>query len=330
MVDDMLSSVLGAMQVSGTLLLRETYSSPWAIDLPDSAALASVFGLSPALHVVAFHLVERGEFEITEAGERPRTIRKGEMAISFGGVPHRMSHGTVTHAVPVAEIFASAGGASVEDLQRVKPGAPVTQLICGAFLLRNTRLNPLIAALPRMAHVSTNFDRQPAGKGGWLGSLAERLGTEVARGTNGSAYVVERLIELLCAEAVREHIALDDTPRAGWFNALRDAELRTALERIHASPGTRWTVESMAACASLSRSRFAARFQSVLGEPPMHYLTKWRMNLASRLLTSVEPMSVEHIAVQVGYESLAAFSRAFKQHLGVSPLAYRTMAREGA
>ena len=173
MVDDMLSSVLGAMQVSGTLLLRETYSSPWAIDLPDSAALASVFGLSPALHVVAFHLVERGEFEITEAGERPRTIRKGEMAISFGGVPHRMSHGTVTHAVPVAEIFASAGGASVEDLQRVKPGAPVTQLICGAFLLRNTRLNPLIAALPRMAHVSTNVDRQPAGQG-WLAGLTCR------------------------------------------------------------------------------------------------------------------------------------------------------------
>lgn len=191
-------------------------------------------------------------------------------------------------------------------------------LVCGVFLLHDTRLNPLFAALPPLLHTSVS---RP---GGFLSlsGVADLLVQEVNRHMLGSGYVVERFLELLCAESIRSHIESSSDQSAGWLSGLRDPVVSRAIAMIHSQPGKNWSVKNLARQVAISPSRFAARFTSTLGESPMAYVTKWRMYVAGRLLDNTQ-RSIDQVAMNVGYESVAAFSRTFKRHLGLPPAAWR-------
>lgn len=139
----------------------------------------------------------------------------------------------------------------------------------------------------------------------------------------GNSYVVQRYLEVLCVEAIRAHVDALPEQSTGWLSALKDPMIGRAIEIIHAQPGYNWSVKSLAQEVTISPSRFAARFSATLGEPPMVYVTKWRMYVASQMLEKNQH-SIEQIANRVGYESLAAFSRAFKRHVGLPPAAWRS------
>ena len=190
--------------------------------------------------------------------------------------------------------------------------------MCGVFLLRDVRLNPLFQALPRALQVDVGGpDADYVTRG-----VADLLLSELASPRRGGRYVVERLLELLCAQAVSAYAASIGAGDTSWFQAIRDPAIGPAMAAVHTSPGEAWSVRMLARRASLSPSRFAARFRQLLGESPMAYVARWRMHVArQRLRDGAE--SIGSVADAVGYESVPAFSRAFKKLWGVPPSSCR-------
>ena len=190
--------------------------------------------------------------------------------------------------------------------------------MCGVFLLRDTTLNPLFAALPEVLHASLHRD----GALHNLSGVARLVADELDRRAVGAGFIIDRLLEVLCAATVRAHAESGAEHDIGWFRGVRDPVVGRALAAIHARPGDAWSVRRLAAGVHMSPSRFAARFLAAIGDSPMAYVARWRMNVASCELRHGR-RGVEQIGLDLGYESLAAFSRAFKRHLGVSPAVWR-------
>lgn len=315
-----LDDTLSALRIAGGLLLRERYAAPWAVAVPASASLGKLLGLPGNTRVVAFHVVEYGHCEVISADGQRVVLTAGDMAICFGGQPHRLAVGRAGRPQEIADLLAGAKNRQRPDLT----GLPAdTALTCGVFQLHHAQFNPLIEALPPVVHASLSR----AGEMHNFSGVARLLNQELERPTGGSAYVVERLLEVLCAEALRAHV--ESTPRdaVGWFRGIKDPVVGRALAAIHAKPGDAWTVKRMADQVAMSPSRFAARFAESLGASPMVYVARWRMNIACRKLTSTHD-AVDQIAARVGYESSAAFNRAFKKHLGLPPAAWRQRAMQ--
>jgi AraC-like DNA-binding protein len=152
------------------------------------------------------------------------------------------------------------------------------------------------------------------------------MAEEIDRKAPGSAFVVERLLEVLCAELVRSHVESAPTAVPGWIRALKDPVVGRAIARLHRDPGRRWSVELLAREAAISPSRLAARFAGSLGMSPMAYLGRWRMDVACRMLSSTD-RGVEEVGRSLGYESAAAFSRAFRKTVGAAPAVWRSLRR---
>lgn len=268
---DVLSDALCSLQIRGNLLLNDEYISPWAIAIPDSTAMVNLLQVGNSVRVIAFHFVKRGYVDIALADTHRMSLEAGEIGICFGGVAHSISQGDRTQALPVETLL--LGGANPfqpGDRATTRPAA----LTCGVFLLHHTELNPLFASLPPFLHLDRNSSN--------LAAITELLLREVDGQRLGNSYMVERLLELLCAEAVRSFVAAN--PNQGWFSGLQDPIVGKAIALMHAQPQVNWPVEQLAAETAISPSRFAARFTSTIQESPMAYLAKWRMNLASRLL----------------------------------------------
>lgn len=312
---DVIDDTLKSLRISGSLLLREAYASPWAIVIPPAAQLAGLLGVNPEVRVVAFHLVEFGHCEITPEDSDRVILRAGEMAIFFGGESHTLYQGKPSQPQSVESLL--AGGQNIKHPDVL--GQPATiSLLCGVFLLHNTILNPLLLDLPPLVHASLS----KTGELHNLSGVARLMTEELDRNSLGGGYVVERLLEVLCAEAVRAHI--ESVPRhdPSWFRGVKDPVVGKAITAIHQNPGSDWSVQRLAQGVAMSPSRFAARFSEALGDGPMGYVAKWRMNVACRQLVTTQ-QGIGQIAADVGYESLAAFSRAFKKHVGVPPAAWR-------
>lgn len=317
--NDCLSDVLKSMRISGTLLFRETYGAPWAVAVPHGERLATLLKVRAGVRVVAFHFVERGHMEITLQRGRKTIVEAGEMAICFSGTAHQISQGSNPRVVSVETLLTGGGN---EFRPSEKSGARSTLLMCGVFLLDDTHLNPLFAALPPLLHASVSQLSEFHNLSGVAGLMAQELNQRSV----GSGYVIARLLELLCAEAVRSHIATVPQQAVGWLRGLTDPVVGRAIAMIHARPSENWSVRRLAEGVAMSPSRFAARFTGALGESPMAYVGKWRMNVAGRLLDATQ-RGISDIATDVGYESLAAFNRAFKKRVGVPPGAWRTRER---
>jgi len=313
---DALSDVISSLRVSGSILLNENYASPWAVAIPDAESLRTALKVPGGTYVIAFHFVKRGYIEITLDNEEPSIIEAGEMAICFGGTAHRISQGAGGKAIAVEALLTGSNNPfQPEEKHRVRS----TSLMCGVFMMHNVKLNPLFASLPPLFHAS-------ALRAGSLHNLPEVLNwitQETEQMSLGSTYVIDRLLELLCVEILRSHIETAAPPKSGWLAGVKDPIVGKAISMIHSRPGESWSVKRLAQGVAMSPSRFAARFSAALGDSPMAYVAKWRMNVAGRLLDETQ-QRIGEIAADVGYDNVAAFARGFKRHLGVSPGAWRS------
>lgn len=312
------NDALEDLRISGSVLLHECYAPPWAVDIPGEAFLQAALSLGSDVRVVPFHLVRGGAFDLDYEGVPPVRIGAGEAAICPSGAPHRMSYGAGAAPVALAEIL--SGRASC----RATATADGTELICGAFQLRGAPLNPLLAALPKVLRVKAAGTRAAP----LLAHAVEMLAIEVAGG-NGGSFTASRLLEIFFAEAIRAYWHSEGAKQTGWFKALGDAKIGRAIWYLHGQPGASWSVASLAETIAMSPSRFAARFRETTGQSAMSYVSGWRMNVACRKLRETDEHLAE-IAAAVGYQDVAAFSRAFKAHVGESPAKWRAGRRGSA
>ena len=316
---DVLGDTLKSLRISGSLLLREAYSPPWALAIPDADGLGALLGARPGVRVVAFHLVEFGHLEITMEDGAEVVLTAGEMGVCFGGAAHWISQGGRSPCVPVEELL--KGGANPYS-PKATGRPPGTSLLCGTFMLRHTALNPLFTALPQLLRATLSRPGELHN----LAGVSRMMAEEIDRKSLGGGYIVERLLEVLCAEAIRAHIATIPRQETGWFSGVKDPVVGRALAAIHSQPGGDWSVQRLAQNVAMSPSRFAARFSAALGESPMAYLAKWRMNLACRRLAASR-LGIGQVAAEVGYDNVPAFNRAFKKHMGLPPATWRERER---
>lgn len=188
-------------------------------------------------------------------------------------------------------------------------------LLCGAFHLEQPNASPLLHCLPRVIHIPGEQGNMERG----FADIVNFIAREAISPKSGSDVMLRRLTEMLFIQVIR--LWIDQQAEGGWLAALRDQSISTALGLIHQYPERRWKVEELAEAVALSRSVFSVRFTRLVGEPPMKYLTRWRMHKAIRLLKN--EIKVEKIAEQLGYESEVAFRKAFKREIGIPPARYR-------
>lgn len=316
---DPLDDALEDLRITGSVLLHEAYASPWAIAIPDENRLRSILGIGADARVMLFHFVRRGSFVLRMPGAEPVTVEAGEVAICPTGAAHRMSRGRAASTMAIEAVL--EGRAAAEPPAET---GDATELVCGVFLAHAAPLNPMLGALPPVMKVVTG----DATFSPMLAGVAWMLSHEVDRDALGG-FTAARVIELFCAESIRAYQRSTGAGHAGWFQGLADPRVSEALRSIHAAPGERWSVEALAEGVALSPSRFAARFREVMGRSVMNYVATWRANVACRLLRESR-LPLGEIAGRVGYESLPAFSRAFKLQIGQAPAAWRASRLEDA
>jgi AraC-like DNA-binding protein len=300
---DVLADTLHGVHMRSMVNGRLEVTAPWGMRVD-------------ARDVCLFYVVSRGSCVLEIEGTR-HVLASGDFVFILGGVSYVLKDSAKTRPVPATEVYANRGGRCGGVVRYGGGGAPTT-LICGRFIFDGTSLSPLVASLPPFLHVK--------GDGGiatrWLESTMQFVASEMEAEQPGYETVASRLGDVLLVQALRTHVASLPPEQGGWLRALTDPRLSTALQRLHERPEAPWTVEGLARAAGMSRSVFAARFKSIVGEGPLTYLTRWRMHKATRLMTAGN-LSASEIAQAVGYETDSAFVKAFKRHVGETPGAYR-------
>jgi AraC-like DNA-binding protein len=310
------------VRLTGAVFFRVEATSPWVIEMPAAGALAPVT-LPRAQHVISYHVVTRGSCSGgLLVGDEAVQLREGDVLVFPHGDPYVMSiapgmRGGPNRADVLAFMNAMATGRLPFVVAEGGGGPQQLGLVCG-FLGCDVRpFNPLLAALPRLLHVRDAF-----AAGDPLGRLIEFAAAESQEPRAGGECVRLRLSELMFVEVVRRYLAGLPAEHTGWLAGVRDRVVGRALALLHERPGEAWTLDKVARDVGLSRSALAERFTHFVGEPPVQYLTRWRMQVAARLLADGHG-KVATVALKVGYDSEAAFSRAFKKAAGVPPAAWR-------
>jgi AraC-like DNA-binding protein len=272
--------------------------------------------LAAPRHVIASHFVAAGSMQLRVEGAEAIEVRAGEFVL----IPHNDIHtfGSDLNA-PVRSAREVIQPPESGSLFRINygGGGSATQLLCG-YLASDAPFSPLLSALPP----AMKLDVRATASGAWIESSFRFAASEIAAGRLGSTTVIAKLSELLFVEAVSQFVAGLSPERRGWLAGLRDPQIGRALALLHAKPNEAWTAEALALDVGMSRSVFADRFASLVGQPPMQYLTLWRMHVAAQRLREGRD-SIAQIGFAIGYESEAAFSRAFKRQFGTSPGSWR-------
>lgn len=313
---DALSDLLRVIRFSGGLYLEAKFRSPWCLI---SQVKPEDFGISLKKDsgLVAFHYLLDGQVEVRVGDEPPLTAGPGDMIVAPQNDPHVMGSSVSMLPFDAAPLIRQIGEHTLASIDYGSGDQTNQHFVCG-FLSTTMRDHPLLVALPPL--LVTSLRGTPSGD--WAESSFRYAAREHAAQRPGSNDMLARLSELLFVEAVRAHIEQLSGKATGWLAALRDPALAPALSALHARPMHPWTAEGLAEVACLSRSAFAERFTSIVGQPPMSYLTRWRMVLAGqRLRESTE--TIAQIAEAVGYESESTFSRAFAREMGMAPGAWR-------
>lgn len=336
MSHDTLSDVLRSVRLRSAVFYFVSCSGgKWAAEAPASRNIAAAV-MPGADHVIEYHVVTEGECWAAIVGESPVKLRRGDIVMLPQGDAHVVSSAPGMRADPNVSWFyemnfherpfrvthdSMTGLRMHPDTNELAPPpsadrAASTTLVCG-FIGCDTRpFNPLIATLPRLMHL-------PAAAGGaWSGQLVHLAATESNSKRPGSEALLERLSEMMFVDAVRRHVDGLPEQATGWLAGLRDRFVGRALALLHEKPAANWTINDLSKQVGLSRSALHERFVELIGQPPMHYLANWRMQLASHLLRDTQS-SVAAIAVEVGYDSEAAFARAFKRLVGAPPATWR-------
>ena len=314
---DVLSDVLSAVRLTGALYFDFDLSSPWVAETPAAREIASTV-MPGAQRVIEYHLVARGECWGHAVGQPPMRLREGDLFVLPQGDAHVLSSAPGMRGTPDLSKFARRSTPLPLVYEMGGGGPERARLVCGFLGLDERPFNPLLSALPAVIHLTGEESKAPSG---WLVMLHNIAVSESGRARPGTENVLARLSELMFVEAVRRYLATLPSAETGWLAGLRDPVVGQALAELHGQPRERWTVEGLARVVGVSRSVLAERFTALLGQPPMQYLALWRMQLASRVLA--EGATVAEVATAVGYESEAAFSRAFKKLVGQAPAAWR-------
>jgi AraC-like DNA-binding protein len=315
---DALSDVLRVVGLTGAVFMDAEFTEPWSVTGQVAPELCRPFMAQPA-HVVSFHYVVEGGFDLSIDGKVICAVSAGEAVL----LPHNDLHvfASPGHQPPVAmgDLIKRMGGPGLVRIERGGGGAR-SRLVCG-FMGGNAQIHPLLSGLP--AVMKMDVATMPGGD--WIGRTFTYATQSVGEGDPGAAAVLAKISELLFVESVRRYLAELPLEETGWLAGLRDPAVGKALAALHARVGEPWTSEGLASEVNMSRSAFAERFSALIGQPPMSYLTGWRMQLARHSLLESR-RTVAQIAYEVGYESEAAFSRAFRRECGRPPSAWRRQA----
>jgi len=317
MTADVLSDVLRAVRLTGAVYFDFELSSPWVAEAPPSREIAAKV-MPGAQRVIEYHLLARGACWGHVVGQEPMRLREGDLIVFPQGDAHVLSSAPGMRAAPDMSVFARPS-TPLPIVYELGGGGPErARVVCGFLGCDERPYNPLLTALPTVIHLAA---AGPHATIGWLGTLLNIAVKESGSARAGSENVLARLSELMFVEAIRRYLETLPPAQTGWLAGLRDPVVGQALSALHGQSSEAWTVERLARLVGLSRSVFAERFTDMVGQPPMQYLALWRMQLASRLL--VEGGQVAAVACAVGYESEAAFSRAFKKLVGQAPATWR-------
>jgi len=314
---DVLSDLLRSVRLTGAVYFDFHLSAPWVAEAPASCEVAPVV-MPGAQRVIEYHLIAKGQAWGHEVGGEPIHLQEGDLLIFPQGHPHVLASAPGMRAAPDMSIYARSSTPLPIVYEIGKGEAERTRLICGFLGYDERPFNPLLSALPTTIHLPAR-DMPPGG--GWLRTLLDVAAGEAGQIAEGTENVLARLAELMFVEAVRRYLATLPEAEKGWLAGLRDETVGRALAAMHGAPADAWTVERLARTIGVSRSVLAERFTGMIGQPPMQYLALWRMQLASRFLG--EGRQVNEVAGLVGYESEAAFSRAFRKLVGTSPVTWR-------
>jgi AraC-like DNA-binding protein len=312
---DPLSEVLRSIRLTGGVFLDVRFTAPWSVLSQIEAADIRPFLATPT-NVISYHCVIDGRLLISVEGEPTIEVRAGEVVL----LPRNDAH-TLASAPGLAPLIARdlVQPAADGGLARVSHGGggEATNMVCG-FLGSEELYNPLIASLPKLLKldVSQGTSRD------WVEASVRFAAGELTKGRLASSGVMSRLSELLLVEAVRNYASTLGDQETGWLKGLADPHVGRALALIHHNPSAPWSAEALAREVALSRSAFVDRFTTLVGMPPIRYLTVWRLQTAKLNLRETRT-TIAQLAHSVGYESEEAFSRAFKREFGQPPARWR-------
>jgi len=325
MSQDILSDVLRSVRLRGVLYFYVNGTRDWAAEAPSSREIAAAV-IPGAEHVMEYHVVVSGSCWAAVTGDAPVRLETGDIVLFPHGDPHVVSSAAGMRAAPDAAGY----------FERQKHGAPFvlhlgarevpvgvvaddprsTTLVCGFLGCDLRPFNPLIASLPRLMHVRDD-PRQD-----WAAQLMRQAAAESKNRRPGGDAMLERLSEMTFIDAVRRYLATLAEDSRGWLAGTRDRFVGRALALMHEAPADAWTVDELSRRVGLSRSALHERFADMIGQAPMQYLANWRMQVGASLLRDTAA-TVASIAQEVGYQSEAAFTRAFKRQVGQTPSQWR-------
>jgi AraC-like DNA-binding protein len=305
---DVLTDMLERSRARGAAFSHSTLHGRWGL------AFDGVPGL-------AVHAIVEGEINLLAGGETLRLL-PGDIVLVRGGLDHRLASSPEAHCLPLAQFLEEAQvQGSPRRFFSGDTGDPAV-FFCGAYLFEGDICDRLLRLLPDTVRL------RPAA-GSALRTTMDLLAREMLRDDPGQQTLLDRLLDVALVQVLREHFAAQGEHAPAWFRASGDPRIGPVLRAVHADPGRRWTVEELAAEATLSRAAFARRFTAQLGIAPLTYLTGWRMALACERLRDSDD-SIAAVAETLGYASEFSFAAAFKRHHGVAPGRWRLTARASA
>jgi AraC family transcriptional regulator, alkane utilization regulator len=331
---DVLSEVLRVVRLSGAIHFCAEFTHPWAILSSPPEMLAS--RLFPGAEAVTpFHIATQGQCALSWGSVAPIAFEAGDVVVFARGTQHVLASKTGLAPVPIKDIY-QPSAERITVLQH-GGGGEESRFVCG-FLHSDQRFGPLLDAMPSLTCVRVRdgaimleaytdagryadpvrLKEQPHW---WQAAIAHLVG-EATRSGPGNRAVLSRLSELLFMEVLRWQLTYISDGHSGWLAGLKDHHVGRALALLHGDPARAWTVEDLAVSAGISRAALAKKFADLVGETPMQYLAGWRMHLARRMLRESN-IGVAELAARVGYESEAAFSRAFRRAVGMPPATWR-------
>jgi AraC-like DNA-binding protein len=307
---DPLGEALYYLRMTGLFYSRCVCTAPWGVDLPAMPGY------------LMFHAITRGNCWLDLGGGERVQLRAGDVVLVPHGEGHRLSDDPATRCISLWDTPRVAVSDRY-DLLTMDGGGERVDLICGAVRFEHSAAAHLMAVLPRVLRIESG----PSAQGEWVQSTLRYMASEARQLRIGGEAVITRLSDVLVIQAIRTWLEESVELERGWIGALRDEKIGRALTLVQRDPAREWSVASLADEVFMSRSAFAARFTELVGQPAMAYVTWWRMQVARGLIVD-DGLTASEAADRVGYQSEAAFNRAFKRTLGISPGAARTSAPE--
>ncbi len=312
---DPLSDLLRVVRLDSAYFYAVEAANPWSVEAVAARELSPRI-MPGAEHLISYHFVTEGRCFGGLVGEEPVELVAGDVIVFPQGDPHVMSSAP-RDRTGLAVVTSTPDRYPNTVVLGVGPRA--VSLVCGFLGCDRGPFNPLLASLPRRMHMRGISNS-------WLAGVTRQVTDESRTGVAGADTVITRLAELMFIEVVRRYLEALPPGQTGWLAGLRDEVVGKALALLHGRPGHPWTLVDLAHAVSASRSGLAKRFADLVGQPPMQYLAQWRMQVAANLLVQ-GGAKVASIGAEVGYDSEAAFSRAFKKATGQAPGAWRTARR---